>query len=484
MLVRAIISALFLCIPCLGKNLSQAQKAGVGALVGAACYGTYRLYHADKQALKKKLKEKVKKYQILERSIGAAGAGALGFYCSWLLKMDRNITAQQARHTGILLGVVAYCGFEVALARDRQAQAVEEIGERVQSNTKFEDIVGGVPEPVSLLVEQINRSAEAQRQGLDPIKGILLYGEPGTGKTYIARALAGQLGNVPFISVKSADVLSLWHGQTEKNIRDLFKQARKAAAQHANNLAVLFIDEIDAIGKKRPSQASDTGNGGSFSHVQALLTELDGLDAHQEGRVIVIGATNLRDSLDPALIRSGRFDYHLQIPLPDHAKRKDLLTYYSNKLLKTLQATKEEREALFTTIAHWTQGKNAADIAEIIKRTQREAFNKQAAHTTCADIEKAALDVIGHTKEFLVAQIKRREKLNRKIEQEIAQEERNAPCMCGKKTYVQGVAQDKKCEKHTAPHNYTNLAGKSNLVPNNGLRTRPVREHKEREHKE
>ena len=150
--------------------------------------------------------------------------------------------------------------------------------------------------------------------GLSPSKGVLFYGPPGTGKTLLAKAVATEV-SANFISVKGPELLSMWFGESESNIRDIFDKARAAAP------CVVFLDELDSIAKARGGSVGDSG--GADRVVNQLLTEMDGMNAKKN--VFVIGATNRPDQIDPALLRPGRLDQLIYVPLPDEKARLSIL---------------------------------------------------------------------------------------------------------------------------------------------------------------
>lgn len=195
--------------------------------------------------------------------------------------------------------------------------------------------------------------------GLSPSKGVLFYGPPGTGKTLLAKAVATEV-SANFISVKGPELLSMWFGESESNIRDIFDKARAAAP------CVVFLDELDSIAKARGGSNGDSG-GASDRVVNQLLTEMDGMNAKKN--VFVIGATNRPDQIDPALLRPGRLDQLIYVPLPDMAGRLSILN-------AQLRKTPLEPGLSLEEIAKSTSGFSGADLSYIVSRSAKYAIKE------------------------------------------------------------------------------------------------------------
>jgi len=193
------------------------------------------------------------------------------------------------------------------------------------------------------------------RLGIEPPSGVLLYGPPGTGKTLIAKAVANET-NANFISVRGPQLLSKWVGESEKAIRQTFRKARQVAP------CIVFFDELDALA---PGRGQDDGNNVSERVVNQLLTELDGLEDMQE--VMVIGATNRPDIIDPALIRSGRFDRLVKIGQPDESGREEILDIHTRD-------TPLASDVSFRELAEVTEGYVGSDLASIAREAGMEAL--------------------------------------------------------------------------------------------------------------
>jgi transitional endoplasmic reticulum ATPase len=199
--------------------------------------------------------------------------------------------------------------------------------------------------------------------GMQPSKGVLFYGPPGCGKTLLAKAIANECG-ANFISIKGPELLTMWFGESEANVRELFDKARAAAP------CILFFDEMDSIAKARGG-----GGGGGSSEagdrvINQILTEIDGVGARKS--VFVIGATNRPDILDNAVTRPGRLDQLIYIPLPDYGSR---LSIFNANLRKSPVAEDVDREAL----ARATEGFSGADITEICQRAAKNAIRESVA---------------------------------------------------------------------------------------------------------
>ena len=221
------------------------------------------------------------------------------------------------------------------------------------------DDVGGLDDPKQTVKESVEwpltSRAKFDRMGIDPPKGVLLYGPPGTGKTLIAKAVANET-NANFISVRGPQLLSKWVGESEKAIRQTFRKARQV------DPTVIFFDELDSLA---PSRGGETGNNVSERVVNQLLTELDGLE--ETGDVMVIGATNRPDMIDPALIRSGRFDRLVLIGEPDEEGREQILKIHTRE--SPLAPDVSLRE-----IAERTDGYVGSDLETIAREAAIEAL--------------------------------------------------------------------------------------------------------------
>jgi cell division protease FtsH len=263
--------------------------------------------------------------------------------------------------------------------------------------TTFADVAGyfGVKQEISEVVEFLKNPLRYQAIGATIPKGILLVGPPGTGKTMLARAVAGEAG-VPFFSVSGSDFMEMFVGVGASRVRDLFATARKQAP------AIVFIDEIDSIGRKRGA-----GLGGGHDEreqtLNQMLSEMDGFDP-TEG-VVVMAATNRPDVLDPALLRPGRFDRQIVVPLPDLEERLPILQVHAKA--KPLDASVD-----LSMVARGTPGMSGADLANLVNEAALHAVRRHSTTVSMEDFESARDRVImGQERDTMVLQDDERERI-------------------------------------------------------------------------
>lgn len=250
--------------------------------------------------------------------------------------------------------------------------------------TKLRDIAGmkEVKKDISILIEFLKNPKLFKDKGAKMPRGIILYGEPGTGKTLLAKAIAGEAG-VPFYSMSGSDFVEMFVGLGAKRVRELFEKARASAP------CIIFIDEIDAVGRKRGSD----NNSEKDQTINALLAELDGFSSKDE--VLVIAATNRLEDLDPALIRSGRFDKHVKVPLPMTKEER-------RAIIDIHKAGKEfGSDVDFNQLAKMTIGFSGADIANILNESVINSIMHGKEVVDNESIDNAFYQVIlrGHRKE-------------------------------------------------------------------------------------
>ena len=251
----------------------------------------------------------------------------------------------------------------------------------VESTTgiTFQD-VAGEDEAKELLTEIVDFLHNPQKYteiGAVCPKGALLVGPPGTGKTLLAKAVAGE-ANVPFFSISGSEFVEMFVGMGASKVRDLFKQANEKAP------CIVFIDEIDTIGKKRDN-AGYGGNDEREQTLNQLLTEMDGFDASKG--VVILAATNRPDSLDPALLRPGRFDRRIPVELPDLKGREEILKVHAKKV-------KLGDDIDFNAIARAASGASGAELANMVNEAALRAVRENRKYVTQADLEESIETVI------------------------------------------------------------------------------------------
>ena len=243
---------------------------------------------------------------------------------------------------------------------------------------KFSDVAGEDEAKDSLreIVDYLHDPQKYTEIGASMPKGILLVGPPGTGKTMLARAVAGEAG-VPFFSISGSEFVEMFVGMGASKVRDLFKQANEKAP------CIVFIDEIDAIGKKRDGQYG--GNDEREQTLNQLLTEMDGFQGNTG--VMILAATNRPESLDPALLRPGRFDRRVPVELPDLQGRTEILQVHAQKI-------KHDPDIDFNKIARMASGASGAELANIVNEAALRAVRDHRARVTQADLEESIEIVI------------------------------------------------------------------------------------------
>ena len=243
---------------------------------------------------------------------------------------------------------------------------------------KFSDVAGEdeAKENLSEIVEYLHDPKKYKEIGASMPKGILLVGPPGTGKTMLAKAVAGE-ANVPFFSISGSEFVEMFVGMGASKVRDLFKQAEEKAP------CIVFIDEIDAIGKKRDGQCG--GNDEREQTLNQLLTEMDGFEGN--AGVIILAATNRPEALDPALTRPGRFDRRVPVELPDLKGREEILRVHAKKI-------KAEDDVDFGKIARMASGASGAELANIVNEAALRAVRDGRRFATEADMEESIETVI------------------------------------------------------------------------------------------
>ena len=243
---------------------------------------------------------------------------------------------------------------------------------------KFSDVAGEdeAKENLKEIVEYLHDPQKYQEIGASMPKGILLVGPPGTGKTMLAKAVAGE-ANVPFFSMSGSEFVEMFVGMGASKVRDLFRQAKEKAP------CIVFIDEIDAIGKKRDGQLG--GNDEREQTLNQLLTEMDGFEGNTG--VIILAATNRPEALDPALTRPGRFDRRVPVELPDLKGREDILKVHAKKI-------KVAEDVDWNKVARMASGASGAELANIVNEAALRAVRDGRRFANQSDLEESIEVVI------------------------------------------------------------------------------------------
>jgi transitional endoplasmic reticulum ATPase len=241
--------------------------------------------------------------------------------------------------------------------------------------------VGGLDAVKQNLIESVEWPIKYpdrfKQVGIEPPKGVLLYGAPGCGKTLLAKAVATE-GEMNFISIKGPEIFSKWVGESEKAIREIFRKGRMAAP------SVIFIDEVDSIIPRRGAGYSDSGV--TSRVISQLLTEMDGLESLQN--VMVIAATNRPDILDPAMLRPGRFDRLIHVPAPDEESRLEILKIYTKEM-----PLADDVDLIH--LARETNGYSGADIASLCREAGMHVLRNSTSFQVSMEAFRRAMDTIG-----------------------------------------------------------------------------------------
>lgn len=270
--------------------------------------------------------------------------------------------------------------------KDEKEELDNDSKKKVKRRTTFKDVAGltQVKDDMMLLVDFLKNPQQYKEAGAKLPKGVILYGPPGTGKTLLAKALAGEAG-VPFFNMSGSDFIEMFVGMGAKRVRELFEEARKNAP------CIIFIDELDAIGNSRSNLSS--GNTEHRQTINALLSEMDGFNG-SEG-ILVIGATNRLGDLDNALIRPGRFDKHISVPLPETPEeRLEVINIYAKN-------KKFAEDVDFNMLAKETIGFSPAEIEALLNEATLISVQKQKRFVDeqCIDDAFFKLVMKGHAKD-------------------------------------------------------------------------------------
>ncbi|MGI6452024.1 MAG: AAA family ATPase [Syntrophomonadaceae bacterium] len=245
----------------------------------------------------------------------------------------------------------------------------EEVGSGVNTSVSFDDI-GGQDSAIKELKEALQfiiKPEEIARMGVRPLKGVLLVGPPGTGKTLLAKAAACFTSSA-FIATSGSEFIEMYAGVGAKRVRQLFRNARKKAADNNYKSTIIFIDELEVLGAKRGSHASHMEYDQTLNQ---LLVEMDGINPNDDPRILLIGATNRVDMMDPALLRPGRFDRQVQVGLPDKAGRRKILSIHTrNKPVKD--------DSILDEVARTTFGFSGAHLETLANEAAILAMREEA----------------------------------------------------------------------------------------------------------
>jgi len=297
----------------------------------------------------------------------------LSFLISWLLPLiiiigfGQLMYRQMAKKAG---------GDSMMFGMGGMGKSNAKVYVKSSNGIKFTDVAGEDEAKENLTEEYLHDPDKYKEIGASMPKGILLVGPPGTGKTMLAKAVAGE-ANVPFFSMSGSEFVEMFVGMGASKVRDLFKQAKEKAP------CIVFIDEIDAIGKKRDGQVG--GNDEREQTLNQLLTEMDGFEGNNG--VIILAATNRPESLDPALLRPGRFDRRVPVELPDLKGREEILKVHARKI-------KVADNVDFNKIARMASGASGAELANIVNEAALRAVRDGRKFATQADLEESIEVVI------------------------------------------------------------------------------------------
>ncbi len=299
----------------------------------------------------------------------------LSFLISWLLPLiiiigfGQLMYRQMAKKAG---------GDSMMFGMGGMGKSNAKVYVKSSNGIKFTDVAGEdeAKENLTEIVEYLHDPDKYKEIGASMPKGILLVGPPGTGKTMLAKAVAGE-ANVPFFSMSGSEFVEMFVGMGASKVRDLFKQAKEKAP------CIVFIDEIDAIGKKRDGQVG--GNDEREQTLNQLLTEMDGFEGNNG--VIILAATNRPESLDPALLRPGRFDRRVPVELPDLKGREEILKVHARKI-------KVADNVDFNKIARMASGASGAELANIVNEAALRAVRDGRKFAIQADLEESIEVVI------------------------------------------------------------------------------------------
>ena len=310
---------------------------------------------------------------VFASDVGEEGSPILSFLLSFVLPLAIFIGLGQYMNKKMMEQMGGKNAMSFGMGKSNARVYVQS-----SDGIRFDDVAGEdeAKENLAEIVDYLHNPKKYTDVGASMPKGVLLVGPPGTGKTMLAKAVAGEAG-VPFFSISGSEFVEMFVGMGASKVRDLFKQAKEKAP------CIVFIDEIDAIGKKRDGQFST--NDEREQTLNQLLTEMDGFEGNNG--VIILAATNRPESLDPALTRPGRFDRRVPVELPDLAGREAILKVHAKKI-------KTASDVDFHTIARMAAGTSGAELANIINEAALRAVRAGRTTVCQADLEESIEVVI------------------------------------------------------------------------------------------
>ncbi len=289
---------------------------------------------------------------------------------------SNDVTSEKEQPMEKMLQQIFGKRIRITKAPDKKEPEAQTVTTCDKESYTFANLAGTIPQDVREVADFINQSEKYRAIGAHMPKGILLVGPPGTGKTSIARAIAGEV-HAHFFSAKGTQFVEQYVGLGASRVRELFEEAREAVKAGTCKKAIIFIDEIDALG----SRATNLFGGSSEykTTMNELLCQLDGFE--QDDSIFIIAATNRVEDLDPALTRSGRFDRIVTIGLPDEKSREAIVRLHTQKI-------KTDDSINYTLIAQKTQGLNCADLANLVNEAAIHAVREKAEIVSQIHFEK------------------------------------------------------------------------------------------------
>lgn len=372
------------------RQMNWKRAALASAAVGTLGYSAYGKYAATEPGKKNiaAFKKQYKHTKAVARNLRTRSyfapfiTAGFSYYLYKKMMVGAKVSERDATRIASFIACV-FGGAHFSMEWERAENMLGmQAGGTTGAKITLNDVKGGVPREIRLLVDQLKSPTKYKNIKKDGkmsfSKGFLFYGQPGTGKTYLARAIAGSLG-VPFFNIEVTDVKSMLHGGSESQLKAIFNRARTAAKNHPQKLAVLFIDEIDALGATR-----DKPQFGSINILETLLALIDGFNQH-EGQLIVIGATNRPDRVDSALKRPGRLYPLIEIKSLDKKGCKDVLAYYLRQYHYEHEQSEKSMDATLETIVTMALAAHKATpvaLKDLVDQAARESAAQQHARIT------------------------------------------------------------------------------------------------------